>query len=256
MYIFPHLIRLEEHKNEKLTTFTFEKMSPLIIKEKFVPEFGYYLLERLPYGPHIRHESMDSLLLDGALLAVHILYGLHVLHKIAGFVHADISPSNVMFSLIDGIWKLSDFDHSMPISESLKTSRTAGTPSYIAPESLETGIFTEKSDVCSLGLILRYMFCTTLEMEYQSDPQSSIRNPSALIDFINLSKKMTLDDESERLTVFNALKTAFLILKRLLHDKLFTGMSIYGAVKLLPEIDRMLIREESENFSEIKFTLI
>jgi serine/threonine protein kinase len=255
MYIFPHLIKLEECKNEKMTTLTFEKMAPLIVREDLVSEFGYYLLEKLPYCPFIRHESVDSLLLDGTLLTVHILYGLYVLHKIVGFVHSDISPFNLMFSSIDGIWKLSDFDHSIPIAESLKNCRIAGTPSYIAPESLETGIFTEKSDVYSLGLTLQYMFSLTLEMEYQSNSHGSIRNQSELVDFVKLSRKMTTEDVNERLNVFTALKSAFCILKRLLRrDKLLNKMSIYGAVKLLPEIERMLVREEP--FPEIKFASI
>lgn len=168
-------------------------------------EFGFYLIEKLPHGPFIRHESVDYFLLDGTLLAFHILYGLYVLHNVVGFVHADISPLNLMFSPIDGIWKLSDFDHSMPISESIETCRTAGTPSYIAPESLETGLFTEKSDVCSLGLVLRYMFCVTLEMEFQSNSRNSIRNRSELVDFVALSAKMTVENPNERPTVITAL---------------------------------------------------
>lgn len=81
------------------------------------------LCKKLPYDPFIRHESVDSLLLDGTLLAVHIL--LYVLHNLIGFVHSDISPLNLMFFTIDGIWKLCDFDTlcSMPISESLENYR-------------------------------------------------------------------------------------------------------------------------------------
>lgn len=50
-------------------------------------------------------------------------------------------------------WKLIDFDLSCSIEESLMTPRVAGTEDYVASESEESGIFTEKSDVYSLGKV-------------------------------------------------------------------------------------------------------
>ena len=67
---------------------------------------------------------------------------------------------------------------------------------------------------------------------------------------------MTAEDANKRINVFSALKSAFFILKRLLHDKSFTEMPIYGAVKLLPEIERLLMKGDPESFPEIKFTSI
>lgn len=102
----------------------------------------------------IRWNGPVQFILEGATFAVHVLLSLLILHENLGFVHSDISPSNIMFSPAFKTWKINDFDQAMRIEDSLKVSRRGGTSDYIAPESLRSGIFTPASDVYALGQIL------------------------------------------------------------------------------------------------------
>jgi serine/threonine protein kinase len=60
-----------------------------------------------------------------------------------------------MYSNVDMIWKFIDFDLSLETSKcKFETSRRVGTRDYIAPESEATGIYSESSDVFSLGSVI------------------------------------------------------------------------------------------------------
>ena len=94
MYLFPHLIDISPVDNEGMVTYTFEKMSPLIDRAKIAETNQLAYIDedqKLPLGPFVRDYSVDSLLFDAVLFAVHTLYGLHVLHVDIGAVHSDIS---------------------------------------------------------------------------------------------------------------------------------------------------------------------
>lgn len=103
-------------------------------------------------------ESSLGLFYSALTFALDCLYGTFILHEAVGVIHSDISLNNIMFSYVHETWKLIDFDHSLEVSESLRTKRAAGTPGYIAPEALESGIFTKESDVFSLGQVLMKLF--------------------------------------------------------------------------------------------------
>lgn len=77
-----------------------------------------------------------------------------VIKQAIGFMHGGILPGNIMFSPSDDIWKLNDFENSLPIEKSLKIVRKCGSRDFIAPESLKTGIFTKSSVVYALGQVL------------------------------------------------------------------------------------------------------
>lgn len=78
-----------------------------------------------------------------------ILMGLMVMHE-AGFLHADIKPSNVMLDRMGSV-KLVDFGRAVRIGEEI--SILLGSPLYMAPEThrLESG--TPASDFFSSGLV-------------------------------------------------------------------------------------------------------
>jgi serine/threonine-protein kinase len=71
-----------------------------------------------------------------------------------GFVHRDLKPANVM---IDGRGnaRITDFGLAGLADE---TRSVGGTPLYMAPEQLQQGIATPRSDIYSLGLVLYEMF--------------------------------------------------------------------------------------------------
>lgn len=71
-----------------------------------------------------------------------------------GFIHRDLKPANVM---IDGRGnaRITDFGLAGLAEE---TKSAGGTPLYMAPEQLERGIATPRSDIYALGLVLFEMF--------------------------------------------------------------------------------------------------
>lgn len=76
--------------------------------------------------------------------------GLHAMH-LAGFVHADLKPNNILVTE-DDIVKLIDFGQSSKIREA--KPRVQGTIDYIAPEQVQRGILDERTDVFGLGAAL------------------------------------------------------------------------------------------------------
>ena len=242
MYLFPHLIDLVEEGDGKVL-YTFELLSPIIDRKRIVvdeDEGLYYFYEKLPLGPYIREESFESLLLDSILFTVHTLYGLHVLHKIIGFIHSDLSPNNVMFSPRSKIWKLIDFNYSLPVEESLVTKRYVGTRGFIAPESKATGIYTEKSDIYSLGEVIRSTFGSNLSKEYETSKIKNAQNTIDIMDFKKLTMSMKEFDPHDRVSVLDALSEAFSFLNRLLKREAYKSFSVYGNDNLLPEVKRTL----------------
>src|SRR5262245_30253510 len=82
--------------------------------------------------------------------------GLAAAHE-NGVLHRDLKPANVM---IDGRGRvrLTDFGLAGLADELAATPERAGTPAYMAPEQLESGKVSVRSDIYSLGLILYELF--------------------------------------------------------------------------------------------------
>ncbi len=76
--------------------------------------------------------------------------GLHAMH-LAGFVHADLKPTNVLVSA-DGAVKLIDLGQSAKINEA--KPRIQGTIDYMAPEQVQRGTLDARTDVFGLGAAL------------------------------------------------------------------------------------------------------
>ncbi|MEO8145909.1 MAG: protein kinase [Betaproteobacteria bacterium] len=94
--------------------------------------------------------------------AVHIMAelcdALHFAHE-AGIIHRDIKPANVMIDS-QGRVKLTDFgvaritDPDRTLSDRTQAGAVIGTPAYMSPEQIQSGMLDRRTDVFSAGVIL------------------------------------------------------------------------------------------------------
>ncbi|KAA6414062.1 MAG: STE STE7 MEK1 kinase [Lasallia pustulata] len=85
-------------------------------------------------------------------LAEAILSGLNYLYEVHRIMHRDIKPSNVLVNS-RGFIKLCDFGVSGELVNSIADT-FVGTSTYMAPERIQGGKYSIKSDVWSVGLTL------------------------------------------------------------------------------------------------------
>lgn len=98
-------------------------------------------------------------------IAIQCARGLSVAHE-NRVVHGDIKPENIMVTNKSGDVKLCDFglargtsaldktDTATMTTRFLEAGSIAGTPAYMAPETLSSGLVTPRSDIFSLGVTL------------------------------------------------------------------------------------------------------
>ncbi len=113
-----------------------------------------------------------------------VLMGLTVIHE-AGYLHADIKPSNIMIDRNGGV-KLVDFGRAVGIGEPITI--LLGSPLYMAPEThrLEPGY--AQTDIFGAGLVFLEMLRGQTMIDY-----------THLTDAQLLTFKMELPDQLEKL---------------------------------------------------------
>jgi eukaryotic-like serine/threonine-protein kinase len=107
---------------------------------------GETLRQRLERGPLPVAEALD--------IVLQVARGLAKAHRY-GIVHRDIKPANLMLTS-DGIVKILDFGIAR-LPEKSQSGPLLGTPGYMAPEQARSGTVDARSDVWSLGVVLREM---------------------------------------------------------------------------------------------------
>ncbi len=138
------------------------KLSAATIRDHLVPHHGVAVAEGtiwivMPLATESLHDRIENSagsmpLADRIDILCQIATGLQQLAEVA-VVHRDLKPGNVL--LVDGRWCLTDFGISRDLDESTSTvtRRGEGTFEYMAPEYIERGIATTKTDLYSLGVI-------------------------------------------------------------------------------------------------------
>lgn len=155
-----------------------------------------------------RMEGTRFMLQPGVALYIlrKVMLGLMVLHE-AGYLHADIKPSNIMIDRMGSV-KLVDFGRAVEIGE--KISILLGSPIYMAPEThrLEPG--QAQTDLFSAGMV-------GLEML----GGYSLESCTDMTDDALLAFKMTLVDRVETMLPQHVCKSKRLVklLTRFLHPK-------------------------------------
>lgn len=111
----------------------------------------YLVMEYVP-GTGL-DRSMPNRLAAFLNLFIRVSEGLSALH-LAGYVHTDIKPNNIMIAP-GGVVKIIDLGQACPIG--YRKDRIQGTPDYIAPEQVERGALTQRTDVFNLGATMYYL---------------------------------------------------------------------------------------------------
>src|SRR4051812_7628298 len=115
-----------------------------------------YLVMEYVEGPTLAALiARDGRSIDADRLAAELLDALRQIHA-AGVVHRDVKPSNI---LVDGVGtaKLTDFGIARPAdaTQLTQTGQVIGTLGYMAPEVKEGREADQRSDLYSLGVVLR-----------------------------------------------------------------------------------------------------
>lgn len=215
--IFTKLYSVEVDENNNIN-YIFEKMLPIV--NNYNSKLSKYLCSVNPM------ESLYFCIRFG----VNCLMSLHLLHDQLGIVHSDISSGNIMFSFQDGCWKIIDFDQSLEIMESLETPRAAGTRGFIAPESQETGIFSTKSDIYSLGKVIMDYLMPLLTHQILLDETDQVGPQERLLlnRFNRIAFSMITVDPESRPSAIEALGKMFELFKYFEYD---TQASYFVAIE-------------------------
>ncbi|CAD8151901.1 unnamed protein product [Paramecium pentaurelia] len=132
-----------------------------------------------------------------------IVQGIKALHD-KKIIHRDIKPANILKS--NGYYKLADFGFAVIENqyESIIKKFNVGTPMYMAPETVQNNVYSEKSDIWALGIVL-------FQMIYHELPQFSKQENELTKKHLFLINKI----KSDTLT---SLKTKELMLNMLNFD--------------------------------------
>ncbi|TKA67524.1 hypothetical protein B0A49_08249 [Cryomyces minteri] len=162
----------------------------LCLKDTFDEKDGVYLvLELAPEGELFNWIVMKQKLteVETRKIFVQLFQGVKYLHE-RNIVHRDIKPENILLTDKELHIKLADFGLAKIIGEESFTTTLCGTPSYVAPEILESSNhrrYTRAVDVWSLGVVLYICLCGFPPF---SDELYSPENPYTLSQQIKLGR--------------------------------------------------------------------
>ncbi|KIW03194.1 uncharacterized protein PV09_05420 [Verruconis gallopava] len=136
----------------------------LCLKDTFDEDDGVYLvLELAPEGELFNYIVMKQKLSEAEArkVFVQLFQAVKYLHE-RNIVHRDIKPENILLCDKELTVKLADFGLAKIIGEESFTTTLCGTPSYVAPEILQSSNhrrYTRAVDIWSLGVVLYICLC-------------------------------------------------------------------------------------------------
>ncbi|CAM4663375.1 unnamed protein product [Caretta caretta] len=204
---------------------------PCLIKIKnFFDAEDYYIVLELMEGGELYDRVSRSMKMKEATCKLYfyqMLLAVKYLHE-NGIIHRDLKPENVLLSSSEEtcLIKITDFGQSKILGESSLMRTLCGTPTYLAPEvlnSLGTAGYSRAVDCWSLGVILFVCLCgyppfneqnTQLCLkdqitrgEYTFIPREWKHVSDMALDLV---KKLLVVDPNKRLTTEKALEHPWL----------------------------------------------
>ena len=173
--------------------------SPNILRiiEIYEDKYKYYIITELLTGPSLLHhiskekENINENIVAGYIKQ--ILSGLSVCHA-EKVIHRDIRPEKIIFADENlKTLKLVDFKFSKIFDESNKRTREVfGTAAYIAPEILDKGMYSDKSDIWSCGVMTYFLLSGTFP--FKVNTKTSTQNLLADLYCVITENKFTMDN--------------------------------------------------------------
>jgi serine/threonine protein kinase len=135
---------------------------------------------------------------DVACLGVQLACALHYLHTVAGLVHLDVKPSNVV--LRDGRPILLDFGTASSVGMPAPAGPARGTRGYMAPEQLQCRPASPGMDVHALGVTLTRLLgdsrsALAFSVGWLREPDPVRRVPSARAAAALLERHIDCDED-------------------------------------------------------------
>ncbi|XP_068268561.1 serine/threonine-protein kinase Chk2 isoform X2 [Nyctibius grandis] len=205
--------------------------APCLIKIKnFFEAEDYYIVLELMEGGELYDRVSRPIKMKEATCKLYfyqMLLAVKYLHD-NGIIHRDLKPENVLLSSSEEtcLIKITDFGQSKILGETSLMKTLCGTPTYLAPEvlnSLGTAGYSRAVDCWSLGVILFVCLCgyppfneqnTQLSLkdqitrgEYTFIPKEWKHVSDTALDLV---KKLLVVDPSKRLTTEEALEHPWL----------------------------------------------
>jgi len=183
------------YNNPKAIKFFFQEFQaiqrmnhPNIIRiyESYNEGFLYYVME------YLEGETLEDLMnRDGILPVMTVVrVGTQVARALQhchsnGIVHRDIKPSNIFISSKNNSCKIIDFGVVKDLDSEVQDSTAIGSPHYAAPEQLQAGQISGKSDIYALGVCLFKMVSGQYPYDDSDLATKVFKNPRRIEDFIS-----------------------------------------------------------------------
>jgi serine/threonine protein kinase len=174
---------------------------------------------------------------------------LDYLHNVRKVAHRDIKLENILLDASNNI-KVIDFGLSRAFSDDEFFTTLCGSPPYVSPELLGTGVCTPAADIWALGVVLYACACgrfpfydANVGTLYRKITTEEIHYPMVLSDnLINLLKGMLCRDPVNRFTIAQIIEHAWFPTRQyaVLNN---TISMIFGFDDIMPEIDEDIIAE-------------
>jgi len=147
---YVELLRAEHMIGSSVDHPVIRKVFELRILRRRLRLRGAILFMEFVEGVPMSDKSFQRPLDEMLRLFTEVATGLHAMHR-AGWVHADLKPSNILVTPAQQV-KLIDLGQSSKMRDA--KARVQGTIDYIAPEQVQRGVLDARTDVFGLGAAL------------------------------------------------------------------------------------------------------